>query len=162
MKAIAGAMKWLRRSPKSIQIRVILANDNAKCEAARPEVSEILGTCKHSMDLGRDASGDQKPLAFLSMGDRHPRSIPKAARSRKFIIVAVDHFSKWVEAKAVDHFSKWVEAEAVQSITTKQAISFIKKNIFTRFRIPKVVITNNGTQLRVLNLKTSTGNGRLT
>lgn len=56
--------------------------------------------------------------------------------SRKFIIVAVDHFSKWAET----------EVEAMQSITTQQAISFISKNIFTRFRIPKVVIIYNGTQ----------------
>nr|AAU89388.1 X-LRR protein [Manihot esculenta] len=47
---------------------------------------------------------------------------------------------------ALDHFSKWAKAEAVQSITTQQAISFVSKNIFIRFGIPKVIITDNGTQ----------------
>lgn len=46
----------------------------------------------------------------------------------------------------VDHFSKWAEAEAVQSITTQQAISFVNKNIFTRFEISKVVIIGKRTQ----------------
>lgn len=53
----------------------------------------------------------------------------KSMGSRKYVIIM--------------HFNKQAEAEAVQSITTQQTISFISKNIFTCFDIPKVIITNN-------------------
>lgn len=60
----------------------------------------------------------------------------KVVGSRKYVIVAIDHFSKWAGP----------DVEAVQSITTQQKISFVSKSIFTQFDIPKVLITDNGTQ----------------
>lgn len=53
----------------------------------------------------------------------------------------------------MDHFSKWDEVEAIDSITIQQAISFVSKNIFTRFRILKVVIIDNETQFASFKFK---------
>ncbi|KAK0578128.1 hypothetical protein LWI29_005447 [Acer saccharum] len=47
---------------------------------------------------------------------------------------------------AVDYFTKWVEAEALMHITEANTTSFIKKNIIYRFGIPSIIITDNRTQ----------------
>ncbi|KAL4385709.1 hypothetical protein GQ457_15G017600 [Hibiscus cannabinus] len=49
-----------------------------------------------------------------------------------YILLAVDYVSKWVEAIATTHN----DAKTVQR--------FIKKNIFTRFGIPRVIISDEG------------------
>ncbi|KAL2227023.1 UNVERIFIED_CONTAM: Retrovirus-related Pol polyprotein from transposon [Sesamum indicum] len=61
---------------------------------------------------------------------------PPARAQKKFAIVAVEYFSKWVEA------------EAVSKITEREAINFIWKNIVCRFGIPRVLISDNGTQFQ--------------
>ncbi|KAK0586754.1 hypothetical protein LWI29_011713 [Acer saccharum] len=47
---------------------------------------------------------------------------------------------------AIDYFTKWVEAEALVHITEANTTSFVKKNIIYRFGIPSIIITDNGTQ----------------
>ena len=46
---------------------------------------------------------------------------------------------------AVDKFSKWIEAEPVPKTTTAKAIKFLQ-NIFVRFGTPRCIITDNGPQ----------------
>jgi hypothetical protein len=46
---------------------------------------------------------------------------------------------------AMDKFTKWVEAKPTASITAAKAVEFIKK-IMYRFGIPNNIITNNGTR----------------
>ena len=47
---------------------------------------------------------------------------------------------------AVDKFTKWVEAEPVSSCDADTAVKFLKKLIF-RFGYPHSIITHNGTNL---------------
>ncbi|XXG78142.1 hypothetical protein AAC387_Pa08g2147 [Persea americana] len=47
---------------------------------------------------------------------------------------------------ATDYFTKWVEAEPLSSITELDTKSFVWKNIITRFGIPRTLISDNGTQ----------------
>ena len=47
---------------------------------------------------------------------------------------------------AVDYFTKWIEAEPVATITLAQAQKFLARNIISRFRIPTKVIMENRTQ----------------
>ncbi|XP_011091994.1 uncharacterized protein LOC105172308 [Sesamum indicum] len=61
---------------------------------------------------------------------------PPTQAQKKFIIVAVEYFSKWVKAKAV------------AKISEKEVINFIWKNIICRFGIPRVLISDNGTQFQ--------------
>ncbi|KAL2227669.1 UNVERIFIED_CONTAM: Retrovirus-related Pol polyprotein from transposon [Sesamum indicum] len=61
---------------------------------------------------------------------------PPAQAQKKFIIVAVEYFSKWVEA------------EAVAKISEREVINFIWKNIICRFGIPRILISDNGTQFQ--------------
>ena len=59
---------------------------------------------------------------------------PPAKGQRKFIVLAIDYFSKYVEA------------EALSSITDKQVCQFIWRNIIARYDIPRFIITDNRRQ----------------
>jgi len=43
---------------------------------------------------------------------------------------------------AVDYVSKWVEAVALPTNDAKWVIKFLKKNIFSRFEIPRAIISD--------------------
>ncbi|KAH9723227.1 Integrase catalytic domain-containing protein [Citrus sinensis] len=45
----------------------------------------------------------------------------------------------------VDYVSKWVEAKATRPDNAKVIVNFFKSNIFARFGVPKVVISDKGT-----------------
>ena len=49
---------------------------------------------------------------------------------------------------AVDYFSKWVEAELYATVGSRQMERFIEKNIICRYGLSHHVITDNGIQLR--------------
>ncbi|VFR00417.1 unnamed protein product [Cuscuta campestris] len=63
-------------------------------------------------------------------------AFPIAQGGKKFVIVAIDYFTKWIEA------------EALANITTQQCKKFIWRNIITRFGAPMNLITDNGPQFR--------------
>ena len=46
---------------------------------------------------------------------------------------------------AVDYFTKWVEAEPTENITSKDIIKFLI-NVFARHGVPQVITTDNGVQ----------------
>ena len=47
---------------------------------------------------------------------------------------------------AIDYSTKWIEAEPLAKITAKNVLCFFKRNILARFRVPNLVISDNGTQ----------------
>ncbi|XP_020973549.1 uncharacterized protein LOC107646977 isoform X3 [Arachis ipaensis] len=47
---------------------------------------------------------------------------------------------------AIDYFSKWIEAQPLARITAEKVRSFIWKNIICRFGIPREIIYDNGRQ----------------
>lgn len=46
---------------------------------------------------------------------------------------------------AVDYVSKWVEAIATQTNDAQVVVAFLKKNIFSRFGVPRALISDEGT-----------------
>ncbi|RVW42819.1 hypothetical protein CK203_079957 [Vitis vinifera] len=68
------------------------------------------------------------------VGHGHSRTLLAAAAQKKFLLVATDYFSKWVEA------------EAYTSIKDKDVTKFVWKNIICRFGIPQTIIADNGPQ----------------
>jgi len=50
----------------------------------------------------------------------------------KFLIVAIDYFTKWIEAKPL------------ATITTQQVQQFVWKDIIYRYGVPHTIITDNG------------------
>lgn len=47
---------------------------------------------------------------------------------------------------AVDYFSKWVEAKPLAKIDEDKVINFLWKNIYCRVEIPRILVTDNGSQ----------------
>jgi len=47
---------------------------------------------------------------------------------------------------AIDYFTKWVEAEALSTITEAKIQNFMSKNIVCRFGIPRTIISDNRRQ----------------
>ena len=45
---------------------------------------------------------------------------------------------------AINYFTKWVEAEALATITEAKVWNFVWKNIVCRFGIPRTIISDNG------------------
>ena len=41
---------------------------------------------------------------------------------------------------AIDYFTKWIEAEPVTTITEARITSFVWKNIICKFGVPRVII----------------------
>ncbi|GAU51501.1 hypothetical protein TSUD_76100 [Trifolium subterraneum] len=72
------------------------------------------------------------PFAWWGMDILGP--FPTAARQVKYLIVAVDYFTKWIEA------------EPLAKISASNILRFFKRNVLARFGIPQVVVTDNGTQ----------------
>jgi len=60
---------------------------------------------------------------------------PKASNENHFILVAIEYFTKWVEAASY------------ASMTRNVVIRFIKKEIICRYGFPRKIITNNATNL---------------
>ncbi|XP_070003487.1 uncharacterized protein [Nicotiana sylvestris] len=46
---------------------------------------------------------------------------------------------------AIDYLSKWVEAETLPTNNVRVVVGFLKKNIFTCFGIPRAIISDGGT-----------------
>ena len=46
----------------------------------------------------------------------------------------------------IAYFTKWVEAEALATITEKNVRNFVLRSIICRFRIPRVLVSDNGKQ----------------
>ena len=59
---------------------------------------------------------------------------PRATGNRRFVLVAVDYFTKWAEA------------EALANIRDVDVKKFVWRNIVTRFGVPDSLISDNGLQ----------------
>src|ERR1044071_9590542 len=46
---------------------------------------------------------------------------------------------------AVDYVSKWVEAKATKTDDYKTVVDFLRTRIFSRFGIPKAIVSDRGT-----------------
>jgi transposase InsO family protein len=54
----------------------------------------------------------------------------------------------------VEYFSKWVEAKTLATITSAMVQKFFWQNIVCRFGLPKTIAVDNGTQFDVETFKT--------
>src|SRR5436190_19328720 len=54
---------------------------------------------------------------------------------------------------AIDYFTKWVEVEPLADIKASNIEKFVWKSIISRFGMPKVIITDNGTQFNCKSFK---------
>ena len=74
------------------------------------------------------------PWPFAQWGIDIMGPLPQGKRQMKFLLVAIDYFTKWIEA------------EALAMIIEAKVQNLVWKNIVYRFRIPRTIISNNGRQ----------------
>ncbi|GJR97251.1 reverse transcriptase domain-containing protein [Tanacetum coccineum] len=74
------------------------------------------------------------PWPFYKWGIDIAGPFPEGPGKVKFLIVAMDYFTKWIEAKAV------------ATITGNQVKKFVWDNIVCRFGLPGEIISDNGKQ----------------
>jgi len=60
---------------------------------------------------------------------------PKASNSHRFIL------------GAINYFTKWVEAASYTNVTRSVVVRFIKRELICRYGLPRKIITDNGTNL---------------
>ncbi|XP_049399881.1 uncharacterized protein LOC125863966 [Solanum stenotomum] len=60
---------------------------------------------------------------------------PAASNRHRFILVAIDYFTKWVEANSY------------KCVTKKVVANFVRNNLICRFGLPDYIITDNGGNL---------------
>ncbi|XP_031393257.1 uncharacterized protein LOC116204989 [Punica granatum] len=60
---------------------------------------------------------------------------PKASNGHLFILVAIDYFTKWIEAITL------------ASVTAKAVACFLKRDVFARYGVPATIITDNAKNL---------------
>jgi hypothetical protein len=58
--------------------------------------------------------------------------LPETKAGNKYILVAIDHYSKWCEAKVVTNHE------------AKTAARFLEDDLICRYGVPRFVLTNNG------------------
>ncbi|GJW94907.1 reverse transcriptase domain-containing protein [Tanacetum coccineum] len=75
------------------------------------------------------------PWPFFQWGMDILGPLTPARGGAKFVIVAIDYFTKWIEAKPL------------VKITGKEVIRFVMDNIICRFGLPRIIVTDNGAQL---------------
>ena len=71
------------------------------------------------------------PWPFAQWGLDIVGPFPRATDNRRFVIVAMDYFTKWVKA------------ETLANIRDVDVRKFVWKNIVTRFRVPGTLISDN-------------------
>ncbi|GJW98930.1 reverse transcriptase domain-containing protein [Tanacetum coccineum] len=76
------------------------------------------------------------PWLFYKWGIDIAGPFPEGPGKVKFLIVAIDYFTKWIEAKPV------------ATITGAQVKKFVWDNIVCRFGLPGKIISDNGKQFR--------------
>lgn len=107
----------------------------------RKQISEYVKKCEVCAQVktaGRTIQASLTPRKLN--GPFHTISIDlmgpytRSRKGKKYILVATDLFSKWVEAYPLN------------STTSSKIIQLLEQELFSRFGYPKVVISDNGSQ----------------
>ena len=83
---------------------------------------------------GRILNPISSPWPFTQWGLDIVEPFPKIVGNKKYLLVDINYFTKWVEA------------EPLTNIRDVDAKRFVWKNIVTRFGVPHVLISDNGLQ----------------
>ncbi|GKD33905.1 reverse transcriptase domain-containing protein [Tanacetum coccineum] len=112
-------VKTLAKSFKEFSFKQIPRSENKKADA----LSKIASTSFAHLS---------KQVPWTKWGIDIAGPFPEGPGKVKFLIVAIDYFTKWIEAKAV------------ATITGNQVKKFVWDNIVCRFGLPGEIISDNG------------------
>ncbi|CAL9024426.1 unnamed protein product, partial [Prunus brigantina] len=105
------------------------------CDAE--QFSRKCDKCQRHAPLIRQPAEELNPVVgpwpFARWGMDVVGPLPTAVGGKKFVLLATDYFTKWVEA------------EAYKTVTQTDVVRFVWRNIICRFGIPRAIMTDNGT-----------------
>ncbi|VFQ69607.1 unnamed protein product [Cuscuta campestris] len=139
MEEIHEGVCAARQGPYSISRRAIIQEYfwptmRKDCE----EYVRKCPTCQQFQNVPGRPATNYTPISsvipFSRWGIDIVGALPKEVGQARWIVVAIDYFTKWVEA------------EPLAGITGRQMIDFVGTNILCRFGVPKQIISDNGTQ----------------
>ncbi|XP_016165464.1 uncharacterized protein K02A2.6-like [Arachis ipaensis] len=145
---------------------ILLSQDNYTNADSRNPCSNVLNPGTRSTYSAKStkaavATTSEAKLKNCDKWQRHA-NIHQAAPHQLSIISAERPFGTWgidlvgpfptapgqlrYLIVTIDYYTKWIEAEPLASITAAQCRKFLWRQIITRFGIPEIVISDNGTQ----------------
>ncbi|XP_075499877.1 uncharacterized protein LOC142538445 [Primulina tabacum] len=96
--------------------------------------------CQYHFNFHHRPAAGMQPISASCPFDQWGLDIvgpfPIARAQKKFLLVVVDYFSKWVEV------------EPLAKITKEEVMKFLWKNIVCRYGIPRKLISDNGRQFQ--------------
>nr|GEX44092.1 reverse transcriptase domain-containing protein [Tanacetum cinerariifolium] len=98
------------------------------------KMQRLSDTPPHNKNPSTASNPNHGSVAILQIGNRHSWPFPEGPGNVKFLIVAMDYFTKWIEAKAV------------ATITGDQVKKFVWDNIVCRFGLSGEIVSVNGKQ----------------
>ncbi|KAL2526822.1 Rve domain-containing protein [Abeliophyllum distichum] len=113
-------------SPKGTQARVFLAYPEEGCPNARKEVRQVSALRHNSRQPHQELTTVSSPWPFAKWGLDFIGPMPRGRGNACHAIVAIDYFTKWVEA------------EPMMKITEANTSKFIWKNIICPVRNPQL------------------------
>jgi ribonuclease HI len=115
---------------------------------AASDAADLVQKCENCQKCARDQKQPssltqliQPTWALQRWGLDLLGPLPPAQGNLKYVVVAVEYFSKWIEAKPL------------ATITSATVQKFFWQNIVCRFGVPKAIIVNNGTQFDAKTVK---------
>ena len=121
-------------SGKGLKAGILLAHDTQRRNRPGQEMQDLPGARQDLTPPIGALDVSHKPLTFPTMGLDILGPLPLGKGQCKFIIVAVDYFTKWAEA------------EPLATITEQKIRNFVWRAIICRFGIPRALVSDNGKQ----------------
>ena len=119
---------------KGFEARILLAYNTQRRNRPSQEIQDLPGARQDLMPPIRALTSIIRPWPFQQWGLDILGPLPLGKGQCKFIIVAVDYFTKWAEA------------EPLATITEQKIRNFIWRAIICRFGIPRALVSDNGKQ----------------
>ncbi|GJV05465.1 reverse transcriptase domain-containing protein [Tanacetum coccineum] len=114
--------------------RILLANHAPRCAGDDTQVQGLPDTSSRTKGTSNPLTPITAPWPFYKWGIDIAGPFPEGPGKVKFLIVAMDYFTKWIEAKAV------------ATISGTQVKKFVWNDIVCRFGLPGEIISDNGKQ----------------
>ena len=121
-------------SRKSFEAGILLAYNTQRCDLPSQEMQNLPGASQNIAPPVRALNINHQPLPFQQWGLDILGPLPIGKGQCKFIIVVVDYFTKWAEAKPL------------ATITEQKIRNFMWRAIICRFGIPRALVSDNGKQ----------------
>jgi len=94
----------------------------------------VPAVCSNYEESLRETESGLTTLAIFQVGSGPGQADAAGKGKKRFLVMAVDYFSKWTEAAAL------------ATVTADNVINFLWRSVVYRFGIPYAFVTDNGAQ----------------